>query len=45
MSLEIKDIQDALNPMVAGVKSEISNEIKAIEAKHAADVAQIRTTV
>jgi HK97 family phage major capsid protein len=41
MSLEIKDIQDALNPMVAGVKSEISNEIKAIEAKHAADVAQM----
>jgi len=41
MSLEIKDIQDALNPMVAGVKSEISSEIKAIEAKHAAQVEQM----
>jgi len=41
MSLEIKDIQDALNPMVAGVKSEISSEMKAINEKHAAEVAQL----
>jgi hypothetical protein len=41
MSLEIKDIQDALNPMVQSVKSEISGELKAIEAKHAAQVEQM----
>jgi HK97 family phage major capsid protein len=39
--MEIKDIKDALQPMVEGIKSEVSGEIKAIEAKHAAQVAQM----
>lgn len=39
--MEVKDIKDALEPMVKGVKEEINGEIKAVNDKLAADVAQL----
>jgi hypothetical protein len=39
--MEVKDIKDAIQPLVDGLKNEVNVEIKAINEKLAADVAQM----
>ena len=39
--MEVKDIVSALDPKLAEIKSQVSAEVAALDAKHSATVAQL----